>query len=433
MSDGWLAAVGVDPRSRARAIGRAHDSFLAAADASPDIRPVVTASWERSVRASVDPDGVAPVLLTDSDLASLREAHPLAAVIDVLRDLVGAAAYDARHLMAVTDAGGRLLWVEGDAAALRRAEAMNFVEGAVWDEAHVGTNAPGTALAVGHEVQIFATEHFRHPVQDWTCAAAPIHDPETGRVIGAVDVTGGDALAHPHSLALVKAAARAAEGALAFRRASGSGLWIPRTPARLRVLGPGEPTLRLDGRVLRLGRRGADILFLLAAHPGGMTGEQLADALYEHQATDTAVRVEVNRLRRTVGDLVLSRPYRLARPVALDSAEVAAALHRGDAAQAVEAYAGPLLPNSAAPAVVAERDWLHAQVRSAVLASDDALLVHTWAERFAFEDLAVWERLACLAEGAVAAVARARVAALRADYGLRGGVSEGTAGRPPSA
>ncbi len=83
--------------------------------------------------------------------------------------------------MAVSDAAGRLLWVEGHAGALRRAERMNFVEGAAWDEAHAGTNAPGTALALDHEVQIFATEHFRHTVQDWTCAAAPIHDAETGR------------------------------------------------------------------------------------------------------------------------------------------------------------------------------------------------------------------------------------------------------------
>lgn len=431
MRDGWQATVDVDPRTRARAIGHAHEEFLAAADApagpSPEVRPVVTASWQRSVDAAVDPDGIAPVLLTGPDLAALRAAHPLAGVIDVLRDLVGAAASDARHLMAVADAGGRLLWVEGDADALRRAEAMNFVAGAVWDEARAGTNAPGTALAVGHEVQIFATEHFRHPVQDWTCAAAPIHDPDTGRVLGAVDVTGGDALAHPHTLALVRAAARAAESALAFRRASGSGLWVPPAPARLQALGPasgpGEAALRLDDRVLRLGGRGADVLFLLATHPGGLTGEQLAEALYGQSGSATAVRVEVNRLRRLVGGLVQSRPYRLARRVEVDSAEVAAALHRGDAAAAAEAYAGPLLPGSEAPAIVAEREWLHAQVRSAVLAAGDPALLHTWAERFAFDDLAVWERLARLADGAVAAIAEARVVGLRAEYGLADGVS----------
>src|SRR4051795_9293312 len=91
---------------------------------------------------------------------------------------------------------------------------MNFVPGARWDEAHAGTNAPGTALAVDHPLQIFATEHFSRSVQRWTCAAAPIHDPATGRLLGAIDVTGGDHLANPHSLALVRATALAAEAYL---------------------------------------------------------------------------------------------------------------------------------------------------------------------------------------------------------------------------
>ena len=429
VGEGWLADVGADPRSRARAIGRAHDAFLAASGrpgAQPEVRSVVSDSWRRSVRARVDPDVDPPVLIADDDLAAYRSAHPLAVVMDVLRELVGAAADDARHLMAVSDAAGRLLWVEGHAGARRRAEAMNFVEGAVWDESHAGTNAPGTALAVGHEVQIFATEHFRHTVQGWTCAAAPIHDPSTGVPLGVVDVTGGDTIAHPHSLALVKAAARAAEGALAFRRASGSGLWVPpeRPADRLTVLGVGEPTLRLDGRVLHLGRRNADVLFLLATHPGGMTGDQLTDALYAGFASDGGVRVEVNRLRQLVGDLVLSRPYRLARPLESDFAEVSAALRHGSVAAAVNAYKGPLLPGSDAPAVVVQRDWLEAQIRSAVLADGDVALLHSWAERFAFDDLQVWERLAALAAGPVAAIARARVLRLRADYGLPPGVTE---------
>ena len=65
-------------------------------------------------------------------------------------------------------------------------------------------------------MQVFAAEHFIRRVQPWTCAAAPVHDPRTGRVLGAVDITGGDRLAHPHSLAFVQAVARAAESHLAL-------------------------------------------------------------------------------------------------------------------------------------------------------------------------------------------------------------------------
>ena len=37
---------------------------------------------------------------------------------------------------------------------------------------------------------MFATEHFIEVVQAWTCAAAPVHDPETGELLGVIDLTG---------------------------------------------------------------------------------------------------------------------------------------------------------------------------------------------------------------------------------------------------
>ena len=72
----------------------------------------------------------------------------------------------------------------------------------------------GTALAAGEAVQIHAAEHLVRTYHRWTCAAAPIHDPETGAVIGVVDVTGPERTFHPTTLALVVAAARLAEGYL---------------------------------------------------------------------------------------------------------------------------------------------------------------------------------------------------------------------------
>ncbi len=166
--------------------------------------------------AGVGPDGAASVELTDGDLGAYRAEHPLARVMPLFRELMGTFAADGEHLPAVCDAHGRLLWVEGHAATRRRADRMNFVPGARWSETAVGTNAPGTAVAVDRPVQVFAAEHFIRRVQPWTCAAAPVHDPRTGRVLGAVDITGGDGLAHPHSPGFVRAVARAAEAQLAL-------------------------------------------------------------------------------------------------------------------------------------------------------------------------------------------------------------------------
>jgi len=63
-------------------------------------------------------------------------------------------------------------------------------------------------------VQVFAAEHFNEVVQEWTCAAAPIHDPETGEVLGVVDLTSKMTQVHPYSLALAVSTARAAEAQL---------------------------------------------------------------------------------------------------------------------------------------------------------------------------------------------------------------------------
>ena len=68
----------------------------------------------------------------------------------VIRRLLVDDATDAGLLVAVSDAAGRLLWVEGEHRLRTRAEAMHFVAGADWSEAEAGTNAPGTALALGH-------------------------------------------------------------------------------------------------------------------------------------------------------------------------------------------------------------------------------------------------------------------------------------------
>jgi hypothetical protein len=97
---------------------------------------------------------------------------------------------------------------------MRAAEEMNFVEGVLWSEPGAGTNAIGTAIAADHAVQVFGPEHFNEPVQRWTCSAAPIHDPETGDLLGIIDLTGDYSTVHPHSLAVATATAQAVEATL---------------------------------------------------------------------------------------------------------------------------------------------------------------------------------------------------------------------------
>ena len=88
-----------------------------------------------------------------------------------------------------------------DPDARRRGERVGLTEGMRWTEDAVGTNAMGTALAANLPVRIHSAEHLVRRFHGWTCAAAPIHDPDTGEVIGSVDVTGPVRTFHPATLA----------------------------------------------------------------------------------------------------------------------------------------------------------------------------------------------------------------------------------------
>ncbi|MFF4274483.1 GAF domain-containing protein [Streptomyces sp. NPDC001536] len=424
LTDPWVALEpGADPAERARMLRRAHETFTEAGTVPRPVRPVVADSWRRSARAGVGPDGSASVELMEGDLGVYRAEHPLARVMPLFRELLGTFAADGEHLLAVCDAHGRLLWVEGHASTRRQAGLMNFVPGARWAETAVGTNAPGTAVALDRPVQVFAAEHFIRRVQPWTCAAAPVHDPRTGRVLGAVDITGGDGLAHPHSLGFVQAVARAAESHLA--------LLAPEMPAadlpELTALGRDEAQLLTGGRRIRLSRRHSELMVLLSRHPEGLTGDELLCALYEDESvTPVTLRAELARLRRVLGlGLLASRPYRLTVPVESDVSVVERRLETGAVTAAATAYSGPLLPASQAPSVVRLRHRLADGLRTALIARRDPDLLADWAHApWGEDDFDVWRALA--AARPTAAV-RSRLAALEAELTAPGARHRGAA------
>ncbi|HEY8394404.1 MAG TPA: sigma-54-dependent Fis family transcriptional regulator [Thermaerobacter sp.] len=211
--------VWTDPRTRIRELREAWERFLAGVPAADAVRRVVMDSWNRCQRQGVDPlKTVAPVVLDERELAEAWRCHLLYDDLQpVLAELEGLATHSG-HLVVVTDAAGTILHLEGDAETRARAEKMQFMPGARWLEETAGTNAIGTALATGTPVQILAAEHFCEIVHPWTCAAAVVRDPVTGEALAVLDVTSLRETVHPHSLAVVMAAARAVEDKLRERR-----------------------------------------------------------------------------------------------------------------------------------------------------------------------------------------------------------------------
>lgn len=360
----WAAP---DLGSLAWAVRIAQDRFLTG-DASgvSAVRSLVLDSWRRSMQQGVDPEAVAPLVWSDSQLAAAREASPLQPALPMIRSLLVDPVGASGHVVAIGDERGRLLWVEGDSGLRTHAEDFGFAPGSSWAEADAGTNAPGTALALDTPTQIFASEHFLGTVQPWSCTAVPIHDPHSGRLLGVLDVTGGDQVVSAQALTMVRATAMAVEQWLGAQQ--------PRESlAQLLVLGRDKAVLRRDGEPITLSARHSEILYLLSAHPQGLTCDRLAVMLHENDVPMVTVRAEMTRLRRILGEAALqSRPYRLREGVVTDADEMLAALDRGDMGTALGLYAGPLLPSSQSPEIAEARADLRSRVRRAAMLCGDA-------------------------------------------------------------
>lgn len=232
----------------ARTLSEVRSARLSGGRAPLSPRPVIEQSWNRVLLSGVDPEhDVRSGLLSPDEVRGRREASPLRHVLPVLREGLLSVADVAHHIMVVADDEGRVLWREGSAPVLRRADELGFGLGADWREEVVGTNGVGTTAVTRQPVQVFASEHFVRSQANWTCAGAPITDPRDGRLLGVVDVSGPMETMHPATLAWVASVARLAEARLRELHAQ--------SLERLRAVA--APVLaRLDGRALVTDRDG---------------------------------------------------------------------------------------------------------------------------------------------------------------------------------
>lgn len=398
----WQISREAFPEASRLIIERAHEELIAGNlddRRLQQVRPLVRASWERSWRGRVGPETPPDLALANDELFAYRAAHPLAAAVDTIRGLLlPGSPEDSGVLVAIGDQAGRLLWIEGDRQVQNLTDGMGFVAGANWAEDVVGTSAPGTALELGEPVQIRGAEHYNRLVHPWSCTAAPVRDPETRRVLGVIDVTGGPDVVTPQARLLVDATVRAVESEMLVTRLRDRAERAPRTPsaptrtraatrATLHVLGRDRARLETasdhEESVVELSARHAAILLMLAVHRQGLSAERLTELVYGPGVSPDTLRPEMVRLRKTLegrmpGLVPESRPYRLPAVLETDAHDVLSLLDRGAHRVALTAYRGPVLPESTSPGVEEFRETVRGALREAMLAeaSLDVLLAY---------------------------------------------------------
>ncbi|WP_372088736.1 sigma-54-dependent Fis family transcriptional regulator [Tistrella mobilis] len=247
------------------------------------VRDLVENSWRRCLKTGVDPAGREAPLVCSEDRLGLRRERA--------EDLRGAAAPvmgDARAFLAETgtmmvlaDPDGVVLDVEGDGRTRDRGEVIRLMPGADWTETASGTNAIGTALALGAPVQIHAVEHFCAGIKQWTCSAAVIRDPVDRTALGVLDISGLSGAHNAHCLALAVTAAGRIEGRIAKRDLNLRARLIEAVLSEERW--PMDRLVVFDhrGRPVRIGDRARRLLKEMALDPArtGTGGAALPDWL----------------------------------------------------------------------------------------------------------------------------------------------------------
>jgi DNA-binding CsgD family transcriptional regulator len=197
------------------------DEFLSLGQISDAVRPEIAASWHRSVASDLQPDRLEvpydPEPHTDDRL--LHAARP---VVERLIEDLGSVSMS----LLLSDRHGYIVDRSVADTALRaRLDKIMLAPGFRYPEGQVGTNAIGTALEQGTPSIVLGSEHFADALTAMACAAAPIVDPTTDTILGAIDLTCGVEASHSLMLAMAKRAARDIEQLL-----------VSRNPAADRVL-----------------------------------------------------------------------------------------------------------------------------------------------------------------------------------------------------
>jgi transcriptional regulator of acetoin/glycerol metabolism len=178
-------------------------------------------------------------------------------------------------IVILADAQGMLLQSLGDDRFADKAARVALRPGAIWHERWRGTNAIGTALAAGAPVVVHGAEHYLERNAFLTCTAAPIVDPG-GQLLGVLDISGDRSSYHPHTLALVRSAARMVEHQLFQSRWSGAlRLRIHPRPEGIATVTEGLVALSEEGWIIGATTAALDLLGLQRQDIGAATIERV--------------------------------------------------------------------------------------------------------------------------------------------------------------
>ncbi|ART47697.1 helix-turn-helix domain-containing protein [Acidovorax carolinensis] len=247
-----LAVAPPPPAERQQLIAQARSALLSQRPLPAAlVEPWTVRSWQRCLAHGHRP--AQPVAFNTVSAATVQRtadqhATLLRAARPVLAQLTRAIA-GMHYFALLTDARGVVIEVQGAVdRSDPRARAIGRV-GIDLSEAAVGTTAIGAALAELQPVWLHRGEHFFDANSGYSCAGAPLFDPQ-GQCVGMLDLTGVDVPERPELRHLVARSARAMEDALLLQRPHALLLRINWPGSTLGGEGDGLVALDADGTLV---------------------------------------------------------------------------------------------------------------------------------------------------------------------------------------
>ena len=164
----------------------ARERFLSGGGVAPgEVRETILASWRRCREWKVAADRIELRYVRDPSLDTPLARSALPVLLNLSELLEGQPIS-----VILTDAAGvALTRLTADHDFERHLDGIQLAPGFSYAEEYVGTNGIGTALESGRPACVFGHEHYAEGLEDLACAAAPIHDPISGKTVGVVDLT----------------------------------------------------------------------------------------------------------------------------------------------------------------------------------------------------------------------------------------------------
>ncbi|MGG7621947.1 sigma-54-dependent Fis family transcriptional regulator [Bacillus coreaensis] len=169
----------------------------------PEVRDVIFQSWNRCKEY----EELNPMIqgsiknVTDEKLKELRTENEL---FHLAKPILKQAEQDlsySNHVILFSNHDGIILDSFGNNfVSTKLGNSVNANIGSNWSERWAGTNGIGASLYLQQPVQIFSSEHFSFSCHDWVCSSAPILNPLTHELLGAINLSTTSDTFHPLSM-----------------------------------------------------------------------------------------------------------------------------------------------------------------------------------------------------------------------------------------